>query len=176
MVTVDEIGDTEVVVFKQEREDSAVSTVVIRGSTSNVMDDIERAVDDGVNTFKSLTRDPRLLPGAAATEMELAQRIAAHGQTMPGLAQYAVKPTELVSNLYAAHSEGQRNAGFDIEGEGCATLDSLEKSILDPYLVKYWALKFATDAACTVLRVDQIIMAKQAGGPKPKENPDWDED
>jgi len=196
MVSVAEIGDTEVVIFKQEREDSAVSTVVIRGSTTNVMDDVERAIDDGVNTFKSLTRDPRLLPGAAAVEMELARRISAHGKTMPGLAQYAVqafseslevvprmmaenagvKPTELISNLNAAHSEGQINAGFDIEGEGCATLDSLENSILDPYLVKYWALKFATDAACTVLRVDQIIMAKQAGGPKPKENPDWDED
>jgi len=195
-VNVAEIGDTQVVVFKQEREDSAMSTVVIRGLTDNIMDDIERAVDDGVNCFKALTRDPRMVPGAGAVEMEMAQKVAAHGQTMPGLAQYAVKkfsesleiiprimaenagvkPTELISNLYAAHSAGEKNVGFDIEGEGCATLDSAEASIFDSYLVKHWALKFATNAACTVLRVDQIIMAKQAGGPKPKENPNWDED
>ena len=49
--------------------------------------------------------------------------------------------------------------------------------ILDLYVTKYWGIKFATQAVCTVLRVDQIIMAKQAGGPKaPKENKDWDED
>lgn len=39
-----------------EKEDGAVSTILIRGSTDNLMDDIERAVDDGVNTFKVLTR------------------------------------------------------------------------------------------------------------------------
>ena len=41
-----------------------------------------------------------------------------------------------------------------------------ETGCYDSYEVKYWALKLAADAAITVLRVDQIIMAKQAGGPK----------
>ena len=65
-----------------EREDTAVATIVIRGSTSNVMDDIERAVDDGVNCFKALTRDNRMVPGAGAVEMELAQRVASYGQVI----------------------------------------------------------------------------------------------
>jgi len=196
MVHVDEIGDTSVVVFKQEREDTAVATIVIRGSTSNVMDDIERAVDDGVNCFKALTRDNRMVPGAGAVEMELAQRVASYGQTIPGLEQYAVKKfaeafeifprtmaenagvkaTELISNLYAAHSKGEKTAGFHIEGEGAATFDATAAGVRDSFLVKYWAIKFASNAATTVMRVDQIIMAKQAGGPKPKDNPNWDED
>jgi len=195
-VYLDEIGETPVVVFKQEREDTAVATVVVRGATTNIMDDIGRAIDDGVNAFKSLTRDPRMLPGAGAVEMELANRIATYGQTIPGLEQYAikkfaeafevvprvmaenagVKATELVSNLYAAHTSGEKNIGFDIEGEGASTCDALEAGILDGFLSKHWGLKFASDAACTVLRVDQIIMAKPSGGPKPKANPDWDED
>jgi T-complex protein 1 subunit theta len=194
-VYASEIGETGVCIFQQEREDTAISTIVVRGSTQNVMDDIERSIDDGVNTFKMLTRDPRMLPGAGAVEMELAQKISQHGKTMPGLGQYAVqkyaealevvprtmaenagvKPTELISNLYAAHSAGEKNVGFNIEGEGCATVDSLEAGVLDAMLSKYWACKFATNAACTVLRVDQIIMAKQAGGPKPKDNPNWDD-
>lgn len=196
VVFVDEIGDTSVVVFKQDREDNAVATIVVRGATTNIMDDIERAIDDGVNSFKCLTRDGRMVPGAGAVEMELAQRVSRYGQTIPGLEQYAikkfaeafeivprtmaenagVKATELISNLYAAHNNGEKNIGFDIEGEGTATRDVMEADILDSFLVKYWGLKFASNAACTVLRVDQIIMAKQAGGPKPKTNPDWDED
>lgn len=196
-VSLAEIGDTPVVVFRQDREDNAVATIVIRGATNNIMDDIERAVDDGVNCFKALTRDGKMVSGAGAVEMELAQRLTTYGQTIPGLEQYAVKKyaeafeifprtmaenagvkaTELISTLYAAHAAGEQNTGFDIEGEGITTCDSLERGILDCFLVKYWGLKFASNAASTVLRVDQIIMAKQAGGPKPpKQNNDWDED
>merc|ERR550525_1864991 len=55
-VYVDELGDTEIVVFRVGEKESRVSTIVIRGATDNYMDDIERAVDDGVNVFKGLCR------------------------------------------------------------------------------------------------------------------------
>lgn len=55
-VFVDEVGDTSVVVFRIDGKESPISTIVIRGSTDNYMDDIERAVDDGVNTFKGITK------------------------------------------------------------------------------------------------------------------------
>ena len=70
----------------------------------------------------------------------------------------------------------RQNAGFDISSELAKTCDSVEHNILDLYITKHWAIKFATSAACTVLKVDQIIMAKQAGGPKPKDNKNWDDD
>uniref|UniRef100_A0A8C5F369 T-complex protein 1 subunit theta n=1 Tax=Gadus morhua TaxID=8049 RepID=A0A8C5F369_GADMO len=175
-VYLSEVGDTQVVVFKHEKEDGAIATMVLRGSTDNLMDDIERAVDDGVNTFKVLVRDKRLLPGAGATEIELAKQIAAYGETCPGLEQYAikkfaeafeavpralaensgVKANELISKLYAEHHKGGKNMGFDIEGEGPVVKDMLEAGILDPYLVKHWGIKLATNAAITVLRVDQV--------------------
>ena len=63
-----------------EKEDSALSTIVVRGSTDNIMDDIERSIDDGVNSFKALTRDARLVPGAGATEIELAHQLNNYGQ------------------------------------------------------------------------------------------------
>ena len=51
-----------------------------------------------------------------------------------------------------------------------------ELDVYDLYSTKWWALKFATEAAVTVMRVDQIIMAKQAGGPKPRGGPGDDDD
>jgi T-complex protein 1 subunit theta len=55
-VIVDELGDTSVVIFRIDGCESRISTIVIRGSTDNYMDDIERAIDDGVNTFKGITK------------------------------------------------------------------------------------------------------------------------
>jgi len=188
-VYVDELGDTEVVIFKVGTNESRVSTIVVRGSTDNYMDDIERAIDDGVNVFKGLCKDGRFTAGGGATEIEMARQIAAWGETHPGLEQYSisrfsqaleviprvlaensgVKPKEIISKLYAAHSEGNKNIGFDIEGESGDVKDCCESGVYDLLLAKKWALKYATNAACTILRVDQIIMAKRAGGPKARD-------
>ena len=56
VVCVDEVGDTDVVVFRLEGKESKVATIVVRGATNNYMDDIERAIDDGVNTFKGISK------------------------------------------------------------------------------------------------------------------------
>ncbi|EDV24579.1 uncharacterized protein TRIADDRAFT_25783 [Trichoplax adhaerens] len=194
-VYLTEIGDNTVTVFDQS-SDSVVSTIVIRGSSDNIMDDVERSIDDGVNTYKALTKDPRLVPGAGATEIELAKEISSYSETCPGLAQYAIKKfaqalealpralaensgvnaNEVISNLYAAHQTGDKASGFDIETGKADVKNATECGIVDLYLVKHWGLRFATDAAATVLRVDQIFMSKPAGGPKPPEAKDRDDD
>ncbi|KAK0182996.1 hypothetical protein PV327_001075 [Microctonus hyperodae] len=185
-VYTDELGDTSVVVFKSEGNEGRISTIVVRGSTENYMDDIERCIDDGVNTFKAMTKDGKFLAGAGAVEIELAAHIAAYADTLPGLDQYAVRKfataletfpktlaensgnraSELLSKLYAAHKEGKKNYGFDINGYGASITDAVEAGIFDSYRTKEWALKYAVNSACTILKVDQIIMAKRAGGPK----------
>ncbi|XP_069937411.1 T-complex protein 1 subunit theta [Cherax quadricarinatus] len=198
-VFLDEVGDTPVTIFRQKGAESRIATIVIRGSTDNYMDDIERAVDDAVNTFKGLCRDGRFVAGAGSTETELSRLIELYGLQCPGLEQYAIKKfaeallifpkvladncgaldQETLSNLLAAHTEGKTNFGFDCEGDGSFVIDATEKEIYDLYLTKYWALKYATSAANQILRVDQIIMAKRAGGPKPRgmgaQDPDDDE-
>lgn len=62
----------------------------------------------------------------------------------------------MLSLLYAAHQEGKKNVGVDIEAAGAGVTDITTQGILDLYLAKYWGLKFATAAACTVLKVDQV--------------------
>jgi T-complex protein 1 subunit theta len=188
-VFVDELGDTGIVVFRNEGKDSKIATIVIRGSTDNYMDDIERAIDDGVNTFKCLTRNGKFLPGAGATEIAVAQKLAEYADTLPGLEQYAVRKfataletfpkalaentgvnaTEVVNKLHLDHKAGKATHGFDIDSELPATIDVKTSQVYDLYATKYWAIKYAVGAATTILRVDQIIMAKRAGGPKPRD-------
>lgn len=195
-VYIDEIGGTSVVIFKQNTSKSKIATIVIRGSTDNVMDDIERAVDDGINTYKGITKDGRLVAGAGAVEMELATQVSSYGETLPGMEQYAVekfaeclrslpaaiaensgiKWQEAVTQLIASHSSGNKNAAIDVLADPPKPLDAVEAGILDLYLAKHWGMKYATNTACTILQVDQIICAKAAGGPKPREGGDWDQD
>lgn len=187
VVCVEELGDTPVVVFRLEGQDSRIATIVIRGATDNYMDDIERAIDDGVNTFKGLARDGRFVPGAGATEAELAHQLTQYADTLPGLEQYSVRqfatalesfPKTLADNsghrstvvlekILEAHQNGQKNIGVDIESEN-VICDALEKNILDLFTCKFWGFKYAVEVAATILRIDQIIMAKRAGGPKAK--------
>ncbi|KAG8750797.1 T-complex protein 1 subunit theta [Serendipita sp. 396] len=69
--------------------------------------------------------------------------------------------------------------GVDIEGESDSTLLTTDPDclILDSLAAKSWAIRQATEAAVSVLRVDSIIMSKPAGGPKiPQQSGNWDED
>lgn len=94
------------------------------------MDNLERALDDGVNTFKALTKDSRFVPGAGATEIEMAKQLTSYGevsrcvtidsiivcvfciQTCPGLEQYAIKKfAEGLESLPRALAE---NAGVKV--------------------------------------------------------------
>ena len=68
-----------------------MATIVLRGSTTSMLDDIERAIDDGVNTIKTLFKDGRLVPGAGATEISLGKKVQDFAKTQPGLDQYAVE-------------------------------------------------------------------------------------
>jgi len=89
------------------------------------------------------------------------------------------KSNEIVARMYAAHHEGKKFVGFDIDDfSSDGLIDVQEAGIVDMYLGKTWALQYATQAACTILKVDQIIMAKRAGGPKPRDakGPANDED
>ncbi|OAK97045.1 T-complex protein 1 [Phaeosphaeriaceae sp. SRC1lsM3a] len=201
-----EIGGDRVTVFRQENEQTRTATIVLRGATQNHLDDVERAIDDGVNVVKAITRDPRLVPGAGATEMQLIERIKAIADRTSGLAQYSIRKygeafeviprtlaesagldaTEVLARLYVSHAaqkgrkDDEWSTGVDIENDdNTGTLDAKDEGILDLWVSKSWAIKLATEAARTVLSVDQIIVARQAGGPKmpgKAQGGNWDQD
>lgn len=183
-----EVGGRPVTIFSQSEgsKTSKLSTIVLRASTSSVLADLERAIDDGVHAAKTACKNGKLVPGAGATEMELSLKVRAFADTCPGLDQYAIRafgkalevvPRTLAENagldqgvvvsaLGAAHASGKISAGVDIDAMGISGATGVcdETGVLDLYSTKASALKLAIDSALTVLRVDQIIMSKQAGG------------
>jgi T-complex protein 1 subunit theta len=195
-VFVREVGSQNVVVFQQDKNDAtAISTILLRASTNNILNDIERAVDDGVNVVKAMVKDGRFVAGAGAVDIELARRLTAIGAKSKGLDQYAIKKfaeafevvprtlaenagliaVDIISQLYSAHEKNQPNAGVNIEDGGVK--DMTKDGIIDLLSTKRQAIFLATDAVLTILRVDQIIQAKPAGGPKlPKKQGHWDDE
>jgi len=187
LVHVVELGSTNLIYFENTKENSNLVSIVLRGPTDNLLDDVERCIDDGVNTFKTMTKcegTVNFLAGAGATELELARLIKTFGETISEQDQYAFKkfgesleivpkilaensganPTLILSNLYALHSEGKVTMGVDIEGN---VVDSKEIGVFDLFETKRRALELATNVAVTILRISQLIMSKQSEMPNP---------
>jgi T-complex protein 1 subunit theta len=187
-VSVEEISSTRVTVFRRKDGDNQVSTILLRGATNSMLDDAERAIDDAVNTIKNLTKDKRLCAGAGATEIHLASQVQTYAKTQPGLDQYAVEkfghafeiiPRTLAENagfnaeevIAKLYSETAKSPFYGIDVEDGKVKDMKEVEIFDSLETKSWAIKLSMDAVLTILKVDQIIMSKPAGGPKPRDNP-----
>lgn len=189
----EEVSSQKLVVMKSR--DSKIATIVLRSSSPNVLDELERSIANAVNVVRSVGRDPHFVAGAGATEIEIAHQLQQFGATVPGLDQYAVlkfaealevvpkvlaensgrSHVDVITAMYAAHQKGEKSAGVDVDGEGSVLCNAAEKGILDHEDTKRWAIRFCIDAVLTILRVDQIIMAKQAGGPKGGEGGGRDE-
>jgi len=187
-ISVEEIGGTRVTVVKQEKSKTGISTILVRAATNNILDDIERAIEDATNVFKAACRNPQFVPGAGATEIELSRHIKSFGDRTAGQDQYAIKKfaeafevvprtlaenagldaTVVLSNLYAQHEQGLLNIGVDIENSTPAGVkDCVQKKIFDHLSIKHRAIELATTAVITILRISQIIMSKPSGVPVP---------
>jgi T-complex protein 1 subunit theta len=185
-VQVKEVGERTVTIIKSS-QDSKLATILLRASTSSVLADLERAVEDGVRAVEMVCKDGRLIYGGGAVEMAMATELTRQADKYPGLEQYAIRAfakslevvprtlavnagwdAKVVANLQAAHANAASGEicpmGIDIENEQITSMKDSE--VLDLFGTKLSALKLAVDAALTVLKIDQIIMSKQSGGPK----------
>lgn len=180
---VDEISALKCIVVVRESEENKLATIVLRGSTMSLLDSIERTVEDGVNVYRNACKDGNFVPGAGAIEMFLSNGIKNFGKTVTSLDQYGIKKfgesfevvprtlaensglnvNEVLANLNTKNSE-DAHMGINIQtGE---IENAFDLGVIDHLDTKKWAIKFAVDAVLTILRVDQIILSKPAGGPK----------
>merc|ERR1719343_762783 len=185
------VGGRTVTVFENDVDGkSKIATLVLRASTSSVLNDLDRAVEDGVHAVQMACKDGRIVYGGGACEMECAVRLDRLADQHPGLEQYAIRAfakslecvgqtlaenagwdaVQVLSDMRAAHVNGNNDVGVDLENHpgstSMKTSSSASDGVYDLMHVKRSALKLAIEAATTILKVDQIIMSKRAGGPK----------
>ncbi|GKV34823.1 hypothetical protein SLEP1_g43164 [Rubroshorea leprosula] len=171
-VSVEEIGGVH------EEGGNRVSTLVLQGSTDSILDHLKRAVDDGVNMYKlynwllytvlfplggqAMCRDSRMVPGVAATEIELDQyaitKFAESFELIPRTpAENAgLNAMDIISRLYEKHASRNAKVGVDLAAKGG------EGGGLNCFAINLCPATFL-DAACTALRVGQVIQQKEAG-------------
>lgn len=172
---IKKIGE-EYFAYIDECKEPTACSIVLRGASRDVLNEIERNLQDAFCVARNIMLEPRLLPGGGATEMELAARLKHKAKEIEGTRQYAYKavadaleviPRSLAHNcgadvvrvmtdLRARHAvAGGLNWGID-GNKGCVA-DVKSLGIMDTFAVKQQTLKTAIEAAAMMLRIDDII-------------------
>ncbi|WP_440948725.1 thermosome subunit alpha [Methanosarcina sp. T3] len=154
-------------------------SIVLRGGTEHVVDNLERAIDDALRVAKCVVEDGKVVAGGGASETEVALSIRSYASSIGGREQMAITAfaealeeiprtiarnagldaIDSILNLRAKHAEN-KNAGLNIQ-TGTAE-DMLEKGVVDPLRVKVNTIKAGSEAAAMVLRVDSMLRAQRA--------------
>ncbi|WP_424002122.1 thermosome subunit beta [Haloarcula salina] len=158
-------------------EDAHGVTLLLRGSTDHVVDELERGVQDALDVVASTVANGSVLGGGGAPEVEVAARLRDYADGVEGREQLAIEsfadaleiiPRTLAENagldsidtlvdLRAAHEDGDVSAGLDVfTGDVENTLDA---GVVEPTHAKRQAISSAAEAANLVLKIDDIIAA-----------------
>jgi len=172
---IKKIGE-EYFTFMTECKNPTACSVVLRGATRDVLNEMERNLQDAFCVARNIIMEPRLLPGGGATEMELATRLKEKAKAITGTRQYAYKavadaleviPRSLAHNcgadtvrvmtdLRSRHAvAGGVNMGID--GLKGTVADTKALGIVDTFAVKQQTIRTAIEAAAMMLRIDDII-------------------
>lgn len=187
------IGD-EYFAFIDECKEPKACTVLLRGASKDVLNEIERNLLDAMNVVRNIVFDPRIVPGGGATEMAIAAAIIRQSKSIEGVQQYPFRavasaleviPRTLIENcggnairlltdLRARHASATQNnqtSTFGIDGNKGEVVDVLSLNIFEPLAVKSQTVKTAIESSCMLLRIDEIVSGMSGkGGSKPAES------
>lgn len=170
------VGDEEMTYIKECKNPKAV-TVLVRGSTEHVVDEIKRAMDDAVGDIRAAVLSGKIVAGAGAPEIELAQHLRKYADSLKGREQLAAKafadaceviprtlaenagldPIDALAEMNAAHDKGKKWAGINVfSGK---VMDAWKEGVLEPLKIKTQAISSASEVAEMILRIDDVIAA-----------------
>ncbi|EPE06246.1 t-complex protein 1 subunit gamma [Ophiostoma piceae UAMH 11346] len=176
---IEKIGD-EYFTFLTKCKDPKACTILLRGPSKDVLNEIERNLQDAMGVARNVMFNPRLSPGGGATEMAVSVRLAQLAKNVEGVQQWPYKavadaleviprtliqnagqsPVRVITDLRAKHAEGKGTWG--INGDAGTLADMNDYGVWEPEAIKVQSIKTAIEAACLLLRVDDICSAKKA--------------
>jgi thermosome len=180
------IGDDKLIFVEGCKNPKAVS-VLLRGGTDRIVDEADRSLHDALCVIRDVVREPKIVAGGGAPEIEVAQRLRRYAEGLAGRERLAVlafaeslevipttlaenagmDPIDAISEMQSRHEKGEIWVGVNaIEGE---VSDMGELDVYEPLQVKVQAIKSATEASTMLLKIDDVIatakMSPPVGGP-----------
>ena len=153
-------------------------SILLRGSNQLVLDEAERSLHDALCVVRALVKKRSLLPGGAAVEMEVAQKLQVFSRELTGTDAYCVRlygealelipytlaenagmdPINFVTELRNRHIAGDKFCGINVRKN--TILDMLEENVVQPSLVSISALTLATECVRMILKIDDIVLSR----------------
>ena len=156
-------------------------TILIRGGSQRVVDEVDRSIHDSLMVVKDVIETPSIVTGGGSAEAYLAGQLNEYADSFDGREQLAVKqyaealesipltiaenagmdPIDTIISLRAKQNSGKKGTGINAREGKIGDMNSL--NILEPLVVKEQIIKSATETACMILRIDDVIAI--SGGP-----------
>ena len=195
-ITTNDLGSAEIVQQKKVESDKWVFiegcknprsvTILIRGGSQRVVDEADRSIHDALMVVKDVVEKPSIVAGGGSPEAYLATELNEWAGSSDGREQLAIKqyaealesipltiaenagmdPIDSLITLRANQSNGKQTVGINAREGKIGNMFSLD--IVEPLAVKEQIIKSATEAACMILRIDDVIAVSggpSAGGP-----------
>ncbi|HLD18708.1 MAG TPA: thermosome subunit beta [Candidatus Nanoarchaeia archaeon] len=182
------IGNEQMTAIRNCKNPKAV-TILIRGGTVHVVDEVKRAIEDAIRDISVTMKTGKAVGGAGSVEIELAQQLAKFADSLSGREQLAVKafaesleviprtlaenagldPIDVIAELKSAHDKKLKWAGIDVfSGK---VMDAWKRGVIEPLSVKTQAISSASEVASLILRIDDVISSAKVSdvpaGPPP---------
>ncbi|MFZ3135493.1 MAG: thermosome subunit alpha [Methanothrix sp.] len=183
------VGKEKQMIFVEGCEKAKAISIILHGVSDQLLEEMERALDDSLNVVLDVIRSGKIVPGGGAPEILVAENLRQYASTLEGREQLAIRafadaveaipftlaensgfdPVDSLAALRAKQGEG-KIYGLDIASGKPA--DMMAQGVVEPLKVKTQAIKSAAEAATMVLRVDDVIAAKREEmTPKPGQSP-----
>jgi thermosome len=174
-------GDDKMTFVTDCKNPKAVS-ILVRGGTEHVVDELERALHDALSVVKSALEDGKMTVGGGAAATAIAMALRDYAPTVGGREQMAIEafanamevvpktlsenagldPIDIMLELRREHKKGHKNAGVDVLNGKVG--DMLKNKVIEPLNVSLHEIQAASEAATMILRIDDVI-ASRGGGP-----------
>jgi thermosome len=178
------IGDDKMTFVTDCKNPKAVS-ILIRGSTEHVVDELDRGMHDALFVVKVALEDGKMTPGGGAAATEIAMALREYATTVGGREQMAIEafanaveivpktlaenagldPINMMIEVRTAHKKGNKSAGVDVFNGKIS--DMIRNNVIEPLRVSVQEIQSSTEAANMILRIDDIIASKSGGGMPP---------